>query len=220
MLVRKLIELLAPGQCVGCEREGAALCTLCLRAHVVTAMPACFRCERLTPYGITCATCLPSSALYQVTVAARYQGPVKELVRMLKFERGRSAAETAARLIIACFPGPPSVDVVTAVPIPAARYRERGYNQSALVGRLVARHFGLPYSATLERVGSGHQVGHGRHERLAAVRGTFSPMRPLPGLRVLSVDDVLTTGATLDECARLLRTSGAVAVQGAAIARR
>lgn len=96
---------------------------------------------------------------------------------------------------------------------------ERGYNQSELVARLVARRLGVPYCPMLGRVTSEHQMGLGRHERLEQIQGAFFALRPVPGARVLVVDDVITTGATLSECATTLSAAGAQLVWGAVVAR-
>lgn len=220
MVLQKLIELLAPASCVGCQREGNWLCDSCLASDLIVPLPACYRCERLMTLGRSCDDCLEDAGIQQVTVGATYQGHLKELIRRLKFERSQSAATLCADLILAQLDPSSVVDAITAVPVSPTRFRERGYNQSALIARLVAKRSGVPYVETLRRSSNGHQIGLGRHERLAAIHGAFAPLRRLDGLRVLVIDDVLTTGATLAECASVLSSVGAKSVTAATVARR
>ncbi len=137
----------------------------------------------------------------------------------LKFQRQRAAAQVAATLIVAALPPGLRLDAVTAVPVAPARYRERGYNQSALIARFVARRLALPCRTLLVRANARHQLGRGRAERLEQIQGAFYAPARLNGERLLIVDDVLTTGATLAECARSLRTAGSGPVWAATVAR-
>jgi ComF family protein len=154
-----------------------------------------------------------------VSVGAHYGGPVKELILQLKFHRLRAAVVMGADLVEATRRQWPEITVVTSVPVAAARYRERGYNQSELLARMVAKRCGLPYSPLLGRLTSTHQIGLDRRSRLEQVSGAFYASKRLQGQHVLVVDDVVTTGATLSECAAVLTAAGAGSVWGAAVAR-
>lgn len=218
MTIQSLIELLTPGQCLGCGREGELLCLACISVASSKA-DVCWRCNRLSQMGQTCSECQAQTALAGVSVAAYYEGAVKEMILQLKFHRARTAREAAAKLVSGALPEGLEVDVVTAVPVSAPRYRERGYNQSELIAKRVARVLGAPYRQLLGRQGSAHQLGTDRRTRFHQVSGAFFAVRDVPGQRVLVVDDVLTTGATLSECAVTLAGAGAKAVWGAAVAR-
>jgi ComF family protein len=179
----------------------------------------CWRCGRPNAGGRTCLDCSSYTALDGVSIAARYEGGVKDLILQLKFHRARAAARTAAVLVLAALPDDPAAEVVTAVPVSPARHRERGYNQSELIAKHVAAHLDLPFRRLLGRSGSAHQLGMNRQARLRQVSGAFFVVRPVTGQRVLVVDDVITTGATLAECASVLQTAGADEVRGAVVAR-
>jgi ComF family protein len=153
-----------------------------------------------------------------VAVGAYYDGPVQEMILKLKFHRLRAAAEPAAQLILDSLPSWP-IDTVTAVPVSPARRRERGYNQAELIARQVAAALELPFAPLLARSGTSHQLGLDRRSRLELVQGAFYAVGTYPGRRVLIVDDVITTGATLTECAEVLTRVGAAEVWGAAVAR-
>ncbi len=218
MPLRQLIEMLAPPECLGCGSQGVLLCVDC-RNGVRRPVEICCFCHRSSRLGLTCGGCFEQKVLAGVSVAARYEGAVKKLILSLKFERTRSGAGVAAQLLLSGLEGGLVFDVVTAVPIAPGRYRERGYNQSELIGRVLARHLRLPYRSLLGRTTTEHQMGRSRIERLVGVQGAFYAVGKGRGERVLIVDDVVTTGATLDECAWVLREAGASEVWGAAVAR-
>jgi len=114
-------------------------------------------------------------------------------------------------------------DLVVPVPLHRQRQRERGYNQADLIARPLAKQLGLPYRAVLlvrTRPRPNKQV-LSFEERWESVRGAFAtrPGSQVDNLRVLLVDDVMTTGATLDACARVLRAAGAKSVLGLTVAR-
>ena len=157
-------------------------------------------------------------------MAADYDGVLREVVLALKNKHARSAAKPLGNLLARTLADKANkaaeeVDLVTWVPVSPARRRDRGYNQAELIARRVARSLGLSAAPTLGRVTSLHQTGAKRADRLAQVAGGFYPTRRVDGRRVLLVDDVVTTGATVDECARTLLAAGAREVRGAAVAR-
>ena len=152
-------------------------------------------------------------------MAAHYDGVVKELILQLKFHRLRAATDAAAELLLRAAHEWPEVQLVTCVPVAASRHRERGYNQSELLAKAVARRLGLPYHPLLGRLTTTHQIGLDRRSRFEQVHGAFYALRGLEGQQVLLVDDVVTSGATLSACAEALRGAGAGSVWAAAVAR-
>ncbi len=152
-------------------------------------------------------------------MGANYDGTVKELILQLKFHRLRAATEAAAEIMLRTEPYWPRVHMVTSVPVSASRQRERGYNQSELLAKAVARRVGLPYSAALGRLTTTHQIGLDRRSRFEQVESAFYAKRALMGQQVLLVDDVVTTGATLSACAGMLRDAGAAGIWAVAVAR-
>ena len=216
MLVRRFIELLTPTECFGCGADNVVLCTTCTMRFGLRDVNICYACRLPSPAAYVCKRCASDMAMSGVAVAAYYDGPVKELILSLKFQRLRAAADAAAALITATLPSWP-IDMVTSVPISPARHRERGYNQSELLARRVAEALDRPYTPLLARANSQHQLGLDRRSRLRSAGGFFA-VRRCEG-HVLVVDDVLTTGATLNACAAELRGAGAEVVWGAAVAR-
>ena len=213
------MTILAPVSCLGCGAEGAALCGRCLAAAAAGRLSRCFACGRASAGSRTCGTCAKTTALAGVSVGGEYEGAVKELILRLKFHRLRTASDPAAELLCHTAGDWPRCDIVTSVPVAAGRYRERGYNQSELIARAVARSLDRPYQPLLGRVTATHQIGLDRRSRLEQVAGAFYPLSPLAGQTILVIDDVVTTGATLSECAAVLRRAGAGVIWGAAVAR-
>jgi ComF family protein len=168
--------------------------------------------------------------LAAVAWAADHGGDLRHLVHLLKFERfdpigiplGRAAARRLPRHVT-CRGGRPPV--VVPVPLHWTRRWRRGYNPAALLARGVARELALPIlpRALVRRRRGRHQVGLGRRDRLAALAGVFaarpSAARHLRGRSILLVDDVVTTGATMEACATALRTAGATHVTAFALTR-
>ncbi len=219
-LIQSIIEYAAPVECLVCGREGRLVCPSCLPATIITKRLTCYRCNRLSLGGRTCVSCRSSSALAGVVVASYYDGAVKELIAALKYRQASSAARLGASLLLPCVHGQ-NADIVTSVATGAIRFRQRGYNQAELIGRELARKMQLPYADLLARLDEVHQVGTSRQVRLHQVNGIFEPrlLKNIRGARILLVDDVVTTGATMAECARVLKAAGAKSIWGAAIAK-
>jgi ComF family protein len=212
--------LIAPAECLVCGMEGDIVCDACLHLLPVVKRGTCFRCNRISPLGRTCALCRRHTKLAGVSVASHYEGHVKELILALKYKYRRDAAKPLATLLASLF-DPNDFDIITAVPAAPARRRERGFDHAALMAQHLADVTKLPYSSLLTRYGTARQVGTNRRQRLQQVKGSFELLRLLPfdGARVLLIDDVATTGATLSACALVLRTAGVKRVWGAVAAK-
>jgi len=175
------------------------------------------------PLGL-CARC--AGSLLEPTIGAfelslgPYSGPLERAVRAYKFggvrRLGRLFGQGLADVLAA---SGWQADVICAVPLHPLRYMQRGYNQSALVARVAARQSGLPYRPLLRRVRATRQQARlGGAARQGNVAGAFRAS-PLEGERVVLVDDVMTSGATVTECALTLFTAGASRVYVATVAR-
>ncbi|MCA9603513.1 MAG: ComF family protein [Myxococcales bacterium] len=151
-----------------------------------------------------------------------YGGPLADAIRRLKYHgRSEIAARLGATVVNVALDWLGEVDVVMAVPLHPERLRARGYNQAALFAGPLARALGVPFDVrSLERVRRAPpQVGQGVRDRAQQVVGAFRarPLRPEVG-RVVLVDDVRTTGATLREATRVLLAAGAVNVRTVCVA--
>jgi ComF family protein len=218
MILSRAFEFMAPTHCLNCQLSGDLLCSDCRKTAPITRAETCYRCNKLSPLGKTCTTCRGSSQLFGVTVASYYDGAIKELILAFKFNRAHSAATIGASILAPKLTSA-DYDIVTSVPSAPGRYRERGFNQSALLAAALAKQLRLPYSSLLGRLHHGEQIGAGRRDRIEQIKGAFYPVGKFANQRILIVDDVLTTGATLAECALTLKSAGAKRVSAAVLAK-
>ncbi|HLI27499.1 MAG TPA: ComF family protein [Chloroflexota bacterium] len=217
--------LLWPARCLGCGRRDAPFCPACWAALPRLRPPLCPRCSKPERGGMLCAACRRRDpALSAVRAACAYQGAVVPAVQRLKYRHERHLVAALGRLLLECLAARPlAIDALLPVPLDARRARWRGFNQSALLAAEVAGALGCPLLADgLRRTRlTRPQVGLSARERRANVRAAFAcPSRgAVAGRRLLLVDDVMTTGATLEACAGALRAAGAAAVYGLVVAR-
>lgn len=191
------------------------LCSVC-QADLPTIVPRCYRCQRSDDNWRTCKGCRSSSALFSVRPATVYDGLAKEAVRKLKYERLRAASETIA-MRLAELPYEPD-ELLVHVPTATSRVRQRGYDQAGLVARALARRTGLARATLLSRLGQQRQVGKTRQQRKSQMRELFVLTGSPANTKIVLVDDVITTGATLEACAAVLKAAGAKRVRAVVFA--
>lgn len=194
------------GLCAGCEsalpRLDAAHCPVC-------AAP--------TPAGGVCGRCLRDPPRFDRVVAAlAYAHPVDSLVQALKYGGSLASARPLAWALARALEPEPYPDLVLAMPLALERLATRGFNQAAQIARLVCREFAIaPSGDVVQRVRSSvPQASLPWKERARNVRGAFRCRSDLTRKRVAVIDDVLTTGATLDALAAELKRCGAIEVVG------
>jgi ComF family protein len=224
-LLQTVVGGLFPTRCVGCHRRGPALCPTCREGLPRLRPPLCPRCSRPERSGTHCRACRSAPPeLAAVRAPCAYADAAGLAVRRLKYAQERHLASDLGALLCETLAARPlAVDLVVPVPLDAARFRQRGYNQAALLAEPVAQSLGVPLVAgALERTRPTRpQVELPARERRANVRGAFACPNPdaVAGRRILLVDDVMTTGATLEACAAGLVAAGADRVYGLVVAR-
>src|SRR5262245_46809467 len=214
-----LANLLFGGTCFVCRGSSRGLlCDACGADLPRLASELCPRCALPSPGAAVCGRCLSEPPAYDATTAAlAYDFPADALVHALKFRGELALAPLLGKLLSAKVSGF-SVDRVIPVPLSSARLRSRGYNQAVEIARHVAREK-LDVDACVRKVDGAPQMELPWDERRSNVRGAFSCRRPLGGATVAVVDDVMTTGATLDEMAQTLKRAGAARVVNWVVAR-
>ncbi len=151
-----------------------------------------------------------------------YEGTLRELVHLYKYDGVRPLARTFGKFLAQALPRETSFDVIVPMPLHWLKQWQRGFNQADLLAREIGKKWGVPVRNVIRRRrATSPQAGLTNAKRRANVRGAFRPMRgrPVDGMRVLLVDDVVTTGATASACARVLKRAGAAHVALLALAR-
>ena len=209
-IVDLAIDALAPRRCAGCSMPAAGeVCEACVDLCHSLAEPP----PRRTAYG-ACHAALP------------FDPPVQAIVHHAKYRGRRAAAAVLGALVLERLwlrltaPGLPPPAMLVPVPLGARRQRARGYNQAALLAAALARQAGTPVGDHAVRLReTAPQVGRRGEERRANVAGAFAWRGPpLQGATVWLVDDVVTTGATLDALATAMQQAGASRIEGVAAA--
>lgn len=215
-------HILLPPTCLLCGAAGAHGRDLC--AGCAVDLPrnvfACPRCALPLPAGQTgcCDSCRRHPPLYDRTFAPfRYRPPMDFLIRRLKFSGRLSHARLLGDLFVAVLAerGGPWPDCIIPVPLHPRRLRERGFNQALELARPTARRLQIPLLAEgLRRVRyTTPQTRLDARARQTNPLGAFALGQPPTGARIALIDDVMTTSSTVAECARVLRTGGAVDIE-------
>jgi ComF family protein len=217
------LDLLYPPRCAGCGRLGALFCETCRARLIPTPSHVCRRCGKPEAAGGLCAACRRTpSPLDGILSSAVFAPPLRTVIHHFKYRNGHAlAAPLAALLITTWQQASLSADLIVPVPLHASRISERGYNQSTLLARALSSAVGVTVvDDLLERERATLPQTHlNRQERSQNVSGAFVCRTHLSGTSLVLVDDVCTTGATLEACATALRAAGAVHVQGLTVAR-
>lgn len=206
-----LLDLLYPPRCGGCNEVGAGWWCPSCAAQV----------KRLDAAHTVRAITLSDGAQIDVISAALFAPPLREGIHRFKYEAQPQMADAFGALMgDAWLASTMQIDAFVPVPLHASRRRERGYNQSELLAQVLTRHTKMPMRNWLKRVRHTEQQAHlGAHERRANVHDAFHANAAVKDKRIALVDDVLTTGATLAECALALQQAGAIHVTAITLAR-
>jgi ComF family protein len=222
-----VVDLVFPPQCAGCDRPGQRWCTDC-RAHCVALTPPwCESCGYPVAQAGRCERCRAGqnvvTALAGIRSGGFHVGPLRQAVHRLKYRHDGILADALAPLMVAAGPDEaPAGSLVVPVPLAPARLAARGYNQAALLARAYAELRGLRLATDgVRRVRyTDSQVGLSIRQRHLNVAGAFAAERSVvAGESIILIDDVCTTGATLDACAAALLAAGAAPVWGLTLVR-
>ncbi|MDL1970268.1 MAG: ComF family protein [Candidatus Desulfofervidaceae bacterium] len=234
VIVPRLLDVFFPCLCAGCGTPVEASRLFCAECEADLAMvtaPFCqiCGCPFTSPQGDEhiCGECLQQPPFFK---AARsvfiYKEPIKRAIIQFKFLGCTALAELFAKVIITNLDGfikQIAPDIVIPVPLHLSRLRERGYNQCLLLAKRIARILGIPCKKrTLQKVKpTMSQVGLSLSQRRFNVKGSFTVVDPdaVQGRRILLIDDVFTTGSTVNECAKVLVKAGADGVWVITLAR-
>ncbi len=221
----RLLDLVFPTRCAGCGAVGDLFCAACRGQVQPVPQPVCIRCGKPVAQTGRCPACRDVSfEVSAIRAAAVYREPLSQAIHEFKYNGRKELSQPLGELLAAYWRGRPvSVDVVIAVPLHKARLKERGFNQSQLLADTLCRAAELPLlqPEVLRRERETQQQVHlGPAERRQNVSGAFVWSGPgLAGVKVLLIDDVATTGATLEACGEALHAAGAGRIWALTVAR-
>ncbi len=218
-----ILDLLYPKKCLNCGRAGDYLCRRCLKEIPWHETTICLVCGKRAIGGYSHPICLKKWGLDRAILLAHYQGPVRKLIQGLKYRRLTSESKLLVDLIVSRLDKKELKGfVVTAVPLHFLRQIDRGFNQSELLARGLAGRLNLRYRDDLlyRQRKTKSQVTLSKLERSENVRHAFAAdnREAIKGAKILIVDDVITSGVTVRECAKVLKRSGATEVWALALA--
>lgn len=234
---RKILGLLLPTSCSYCNSSVGDsgipfFCTECWSDFSVMTGPLCPHCGRPfdSPEALQdspnhrCLECRREPPVFdQALSAGHFEGPLREAIHQFKYRPCRSLGAPLGRWLADCIIPPNGIDLIIPVPLHRSRLRQRGFNQSLLLAYALSSRFGIPlcYDNLIRTRPTKPQVELSGAERIRNVAGAFelSDRADVHGRSVLLVDDVFTTGATMNECARVLREAEAAHVSVLTVAR-
>lgn len=218
------IDLLYPPQCGGCQTAGSLWCDACRAAIEPIKPPWCEKCGEPFVTDRLCANCRAHPLVIEkIRSVALFEGVLRQAIHRFKYERLAGLAEPFGEMLADYWRGELlTADWLIPVPLHPSRERDRGYNQSELLARSLARRVDVPVSSKgLRRTrATAVQMTLNAAERRQNVAGAFGCVEGrVHGARVMLIDDVGTTGATLDACAQAVLKAGAASVMGLTLAR-
>lgn len=219
------LDFLFPQSCVGCGKEGAFLCLSCLKLLPRLLPPVCPKCGRPQVNGDVCPNCSHwLSVLAGIRSPFRFEGVMRQAIHELKYRNFRALAQPLACLLCDYLADNPlPADVLVPVPLHPKRLRERGYNQSRRLAREMGKMMNVPVVDDClfrQRYTSPQTRTSSAEERKRNIANAFACHNDkLRDKQVLLIDDVATSGATLDACAAALKAAGASSVWGLVLAR-
>lgn len=220
----EFINWLYPPVCCNCGKIGFLLCNDCFVNIERQNKESCPICGEPNSKGTVCLRCKQHLPNYSMMRSfGYYSGPLRAAVVSLKYQRNLGLGEffsiPLSQIVIH---QNWKIDIVTAIPLNKRRNRERGYNQAEILAKPLAHHLNLPFSnrLVLRKKQTVSQVGLGLKERLVNMQDAFEAnQRNVSGKTVLIVDDVATTGATMDACSKALKAVGCKEVFGLTLAK-
>lgn len=222
-LVHSFTEWLLPGSCLlcGADSRQQLLCPGCQNDLPLHNGPQCPVCAEVMPDGTVCTACRKETPHFDRCIAHfRYEFPVDRIIHALKYGHQLLIARWLGETL-ATHPDTGGHDCLIALPLHPQRLQERGFNQSMEIAKHLAKSRNIPLlrDTLIRRRATPPQAGLPHKQRQANVRGAFECSEDMRGRSVLLLDDVMTTGATLNECARILKLHGAAQVSVAVAAR-
>lgn len=219
-MINKILNILFPEVCPVCKRPSsehrtAPICPMCWQTISVYKGPLCQRCGKplVSDVSITCRNCLEDEPPFEYARSAGlYEAVLKEAINLFKYHRIKRLSKPLSEIMLE-IKIPKDIDVIVAVPMHKKRLSQKEFNHSALLAKHLADSIGIKLIPDyLIKIKETHpQVGLNAKERMENIKGTFGITNKdlIKKKNIMLVDDVVTTGATIRECSRLLKHDGA-----------
>ena len=217
-IVDSLLSVVAPHLCSSCGRIGTTFCDNCKYDIIQRTFSNCILCDKLAELGV----CDDHKFVFnQAWVVGTRSGSLQRLIGGYKFQNMKAASVDLADLLCRRLPPLPARSVLVPIPTTAGHIRERGYDHMLLIAQELGRKLHIPVERILQRGNQLTQHHVGRKERLIQAKTAFRVEGMVdPGITYILLDDVVTTGATITQAAKLLRNAGAVYVWVAVTSRQ
>lgn len=211
--------MVIPHYCCSCGRIGHILCEYCKYDIVNETFSGCVLCRKpCSPSKGVCGLC-KTSYTKAWCVGERLES-LERVINLVKFERLKGANNTLAELLDAVLPVLPDDTTIVSVPTTNKHIRIRGYDHMKLIAKRFARMRGLKYEELLQKTNNSAQLGSKRRQRIEQAKKSYKASRDVKGGPYLLIDDVITTGATVEYASRALLEAGADEVWVASVSRQ
>ena len=220
--LEQIISILSPEQCHLCSRDAIMLCDECSSLLIENKESRCYICNKITVQNQICPSCISNSRLRRIWWLGLYDKDLKHFIGEMKFHRKRAYARRFGELFAGTVPYLADDTLVIPAPTASRRIRQRSFDQAVIIARSFAAHRSLKaLPRLLQRRNQDDQIGKRRADRIHQMKDSFVVSNPsaIYGRSILLVDDVVTTGATLESAAAILRKHGAKHVDAVVIAR-
>lgn len=208
--IDKLTSVIAPHNCIVCRSEGAILCESCYLSEFVPKISSCFLCAKATNNFRTCTNCQSKTPIKQLYVATYLDKYPKEMIYKLKFDRSYSAGDRIAQILTENSPTIGKDTIITYVPTSPDRIRKRGYDHARLTASNFAQIYNLSCLSILAKINTTRQVGSNKKQRVRQAESSYTLVKRDidPKCHIILIDDIVTTGATLGACAKIMKKAG------------
>jgi len=211
---RFLINLFFPKKCVICSSFGSWLCPKCQKKVQKIKTPFCPKCKKITSFGQYCPRCRRTKTIRGVIAAGYYQGVLKETIHSFKYQKIKELRKYLFELISdRLSEGFPAGEfILVPVPLNKIKLYHRGFNQSEEIAKEIEKNYGYKLVNCLDRIkNTKSQIGLSQKERLINVQNCFAIKSgfDIRNKNIFLIDDVVTSGATVESAAKVLKQSGA-----------
>ncbi len=219
-MIEKLLEVIAPHRCCNCGQNGHILCPVCLSSIADESPDICIRCNKVSDNGL-CISCKPRVAYKRAWVVGRREAALEKLINAYKFSYAKAARRPLADLLDTSLPILPAETIVVPIPTISRHVRQRGYDHAKLMAKYLAKKRDLKLKPILSRrTATVQREATSSSQRRKQASEAFKCTHKLGEGSYLIIDDVVTTGATLEAAANCLQKAGAKEVWVAAVARQ